>query len=67
MVHDFFTREGVEVGRRDVATRMKRMEIEAICRRRNTSKPAHGHKVHPYLLRGVQVERPNQVRQGNRI
>ena len=49
------------VGRRHVATLMKRMGIEAIYRRRNTSKPAPGHKIYPYLLRGVTVERPNQV------
>jgi putative transposase len=61
MLRDFLAREGVEVGRRHVATLMKRMGIEAICRRRNTSKPAPGHKIYPYLLRGVKVERPNQV------
>ena len=44
-----------------VATLMKRMGIRAIYRRRNTSKPAPGHKIYPYLLRGVKVERPNQV------
>ena len=37
------------------------MGIEAIYRRRNSSKPAPGHKIYPYLLRGVKVERPNQV------
>jgi putative transposase len=37
------------------------MGIEAIYRRRNTSKPEPGHKIYPYLLRGVTVERPNQV------
>ncbi len=40
---------------------MKRMGIEAIYRRPNTSKPAPGHKIYPYLLRGLAVERPNQV------
>ena len=40
---------------------MKRMGIEAIYRRRNSSQPAPGHKIYPYLLRGVKVERPNQV------
>lgn len=54
-------REGMSVGRRHVATRMKRMGIEAIYRRPNTSKPAPGHKIYPYLLRGMKVERPNQV------
>ena len=40
---------------------MKRMGIGAIYRQPNTSKPAPGHKIYPYLLRGVKVERPNQV------
>ena len=44
-----------------VATLMKRMRIEAIYRRPNTSKPAPGHKVYPYLLRKLAVTRPNQV------
>ena len=61
MSRDFLAREGVEIGRRHVATLMKRMGIEAIYRRRNTSKLPPGHKIYPYLLRGVKVERPNQV------
>jgi putative transposase len=61
MLRDFLNREGVAIGRRHVATLMKRMGIEAIYRRPNTSKPALGHKIYPYLLRGVKVERPNQV------
>ena len=40
---------------------MKRMRIEAIYRRPNRSKPAPGHKIHPYLLRGLPVDRPDQV------
>ena len=40
---------------------MKRMGIEAIYRRANTSKPAPGHKIYPYLLRGVVVDRPDHV------
>src|SRR5450432_4303599 len=61
MMRDFLGREGIAIGRRHVATLMKRMGIEAIYRRRDTSKPAPGHKIYPYLLRGVKVERPNQV------
>jgi putative transposase len=61
MLRDFLAREGVAVGRRHVATLMKRMGIEAIYRLRNTSKPSPGHKIYPYLLRNVKVERPNQV------
>lgn len=61
MLRDFLAREGVEVGRRHVSTLMKRMGVESIYRRRNMSKPAPGHKIYPYLLRGVKIERPNQV------
>jgi putative transposase len=61
MLRDLLHREAVEVGRRHVARLMKRMGIEAIYRRPNTSKPTPGHKIFPYLLRGLKVERPNQV------
>ena len=61
MLRDMLNREGVLIGRRHVATLMKRMGIEAIYRRPNTSKPAPGHKVYPYLLRGRKIERPDHV------
>ena len=61
MLRDMLGRQGVSIGRRHVATLMKRMGIEAIYRRPNTSRPAPGHKIYPYLLRGVKVERPNQA------
>jgi putative transposase len=61
MLRAMLGREGVSIGRRHVATLMKRMGIEAIWRRPNTSKPAPGHKIYPYLLRGVKVERVDQV------
>ena len=40
---------------------MKRMGIEALYRKPNTSKPAPGHKIYPYLLRKLAITRPNQV------
>ncbi len=61
MLRDMLQREDVEIGRRHVATLMKRMGIEAIYRRPNTSKPAPGHKIYPYLPRELKVERANQV------
>jgi len=61
MLRDMLQREGIAVGRRHVATLMRRMGIEALYRRPNTSKPAPGHKIYPYLLRHQAVERPNQV------
>ncbi len=51
MLRDFLVREGLSIGRRRVASLMKRMGISAIYRRPNTSKPAPGHKIYPYLLR----------------
>jgi len=61
MLRDFLNREGLSIGRRHVASLMKRMGISAIYRRPNTSKPAPGHKIYPYLLRGVKIERTDQV------
>ena len=61
MLRDLLRREGVAVGRRHVATLMKRMGVEALYRRPNTSKRTPGHKIYPYLLRGVTIERPNHV------
>lgn len=61
MLRDLLRREGVVVGRRHVTTLMKRIGIEAIYRRPNTSKPAPGHKIYPYLLRGVTIERRDHV------
>src|SRR5262245_41159714 len=40
---------------------MKRMGIEALYRRPRTTKPEPGHKIYPYLLRGIEITRPNQV------
>ena len=61
MLQSFLVREGFRIGRLHVRTLMKRMGIEAIYRRPHTSKPAPGHKIYPYLLRHLVVERPNQV------
>jgi len=61
MLRGLLRQEGHDVGRLHVATLMKKMGIEALYRRPNTSKPAPGHKVYPYLLRNLAVVRPNQV------
>ena len=61
MLRDLLRGEGVEIGRERVITLMRRMGIEAIYRRPNTSKRAAGHQVYPYLLRDITVDRPNQV------
>ncbi len=61
MLRDLLNAEGVKIGRQHVTTLMKRMGIEALYRKPNTSKPAPGHKIYPYLLRGMTIDRPNQV------
>jgi putative transposase len=61
MLRDLLNQEGTRIGRWHVATLMKRMGMEALYRKPNTSKPAPGHKVYPYLLRGLTIDRPNQV------
>ncbi|MBA3324101.1 MAG: IS3 family transposase [Rhodobacteraceae bacterium] len=61
MLRDMLKAEGREVGRRHVATLMRKMGVEAIYRRPKTSKPGPGHRIYPYLLRNLAVTRPNQV------
>ena len=61
MLRDLLLAEGFTLGRLHVSTLMKRMGIEALYRKPNTSKPAPGHQVYPYLLRKLPITRPNQV------
>ncbi len=61
MLRDLLRQEGFLIGRLRVASLMKKMAIDAIYRRPNTSKPTPGHKVYPYLLRKLPIIRPNQV------
>ena len=61
MLKGLLAAEGCKIGRRHVKTLMRRMGIEALYRRPRTSKPEPGHKIYPYLLRGVEITQPNQV------
>jgi len=61
MLRDLLRLEGIEVGRRHVATLMKKMGIEALYRRPNTSRKHPQNPVFPYLLRGLEITRPNHV------
>ena len=49
------------IGRKHVGTLMKRMGIEALYRKPNTSRRHPAHAVYPYLLRDMKINRPNQV------
>jgi len=61
LLRDLLAQRGVQTGCRHIRTLMRRMAIEALYRKPNTSKPAPGHKIYPYLLRGLAITRPNQV------
>jgi putative transposase len=61
MLRGLLAAEGCKIGRRHVKTLMRRMGIEALYRRPRTTKPEPGHKIYPYLLRGVEISQPNQV------
>ena len=61
MLRRLLAANGSKAGRRHIKTLMRRMGIEALYRRPRTTKPEPGHKVYPYLLRGMEIVRPNQV------
>ena len=61
MLRGLLVAEGCKIGRRHVKTLMQRMGIEALYRRPRMTKPEPGHKIYPYLLRGLAITRPNQV------
>ena len=61
MLRGLLVGEGCKIGRRHVKTLMKRMGLEALYRRPRTTQPEPGHKIYPYLLRGMAITRPNQV------
>ena len=61
MLRGLLALQGFKIGRRHVKTLMRRMGMEALYRRPRTTKPEPGHKIYPYLLRGIEITRPNQV------
>jgi putative transposase len=61
LLRDLLRLQGVRVGRKHVATLMRRMGIEALYRRPRTTQPHPGHQVFPYLLRDLAITVPNQV------
>ena len=61
MLRDQLNREGFTVGRKHVGTLMARLGMDALYRKPGTSKRHLGHDVYPYLLRGLTINRANQV------
>ena len=52
---------GHTVNRKKVQRLMRQMGIAALYPKANTSRPGKGHKIYPYLLKGLTIDRPNQV------
>jgi putative transposase len=61
MLRDLLRRDGHAIGRKHVATLMRRMDIEALYQKANTSRHHRAHPIYPYLLRGLAIDTPNQV------
>jgi putative transposase len=61
MLRDMLKLEGCEVGRTQVRTLIDTMGIAALHRTRNSSAPHPAHRMYPYLLKGLTIERPNHV------
>lgn len=60
-IRDKLRDRGYEIGREHVRTLMRKMGIEAIYRKPRLSRPHPGHMIYPYLLRGMEINRANQV------
>jgi len=61
MLRDLLKAEDHQIGRKRVARLMKKMGIEALYRKPNTSRRHTGHPVYPYLLRHMTISQPNHV------
>jgi putative transposase len=58
---EWLIREGYEVNPKRVRRLLRKMGLEAIYAKPRLSTPAPGHRIYPYLLRGLPIVRPNQV------
>ena len=61
MLRDLLRQEGQAIGRRQVATLMRRMGLEALYRKPHLSHRHPAHRIYPYLLRDLEISRPNHV------
>lgn len=60
-IRDELIDQGYPVNRKKVQRLMRKMGITALYPKPSTSRPSIGHRIYPYLLRGVAITRPNQV------
>jgi len=61
MLRDMLRLDKIAVGRKHISTLMKKMSIEALYRKANTSRRNQAHRIYSYLLRHLTIDRPNQV------
>ena len=61
MLRDILRLEGHDVGRKHISTLMKKLDIQALYRKANTSRHNQAHRIYPYLLRGLNIDQANQV------
>ncbi len=57
----YLRRQGYNIGRHRVRRLMRKMGLAAIYQKPKTSEPHPAHRIYPYLLRDLKVDRPNQV------
>ncbi len=57
----WFRRQGIPVGRKKAASMMRTLGVISIAPKPRTSIPGKQHTVYPYLLKGLTINRPNQV------
>ena len=60
-IRDWLWEEGHDINRKRVQRLMRQMGIAALYPKKGTSRPGKGHKIYPYLLKGLEINRPNQV------
>ncbi len=60
-IRDWCEDQGLLVNRKRIQRLMRLMGIQALYPKKKTSRPGKGHKVYPYLLKGLDINRPNQV------
>ena len=60
-MRDWLLMQGYAVNRKRVRRLMRKMGLVSVAPKPNTSRPAPAHKIYPYLLRGLQIERADQV------
>ncbi|RSB96089.1 IS3 family transposase [Acinetobacter sp. FDAARGOS_541] len=61
MMRDLLNRQGHHIGRRHTRTLMKKMGINALYCKPNLSQANQAHRKYPYLLKGLAIQRSNQV------